>query len=153
MAKLVPGEKAPDFSLPDQNGKTVKLSDFQGRKLLLYFYPKADTPGCTTQSCAVRDAREELAGFGVETVGVSPDPPARQKAFDGKFSLGFSLLSDPDHEVAARYGAWGEKKNAGKASQGIIRSSFLIDESGLVVEASYAVKPEDTVPKAMAALE
>ena len=108
----------------------MNLSDFAGRKLLVYFYPEADTPGCTTQSCAVRDAREDLSTLGVDVVGISPDVPEDQMKFDPKFGLGFPLLADTDHSVAEAYDVWGEKMNYGKKYMGIIRSSFLIDEKG-----------------------
>jgi thioredoxin-dependent peroxiredoxin len=150
---LSEGQKAPDFSLTDQHGKTVKLSDFRGRRLLVYFYPKADTPGCTTQSCAVRDARQDMKKLGVDVVGISPDAPADQEKFDTKFSLGFPLLADTSHAVAEAWGTWGEKTNYGKTYMGIIRSSFLVDEKGTVLRAWYKVKPEDTVPKAREALQ
>ena len=130
----------------------VSTSDFKGRKLLVYFYPKADTPGCTTQSCEVRDAREDLATLGVDVVGISPDRPEEQAAFDAKFSLGFPLLSDHDHTVADAYGVWGEKTTYGKTSLGVIRSSFLIDEDGRIERAWYRVAPKDTVPNARRAI-
>ena len=149
---LQPGDPAPAFSLLDQAGNTVDLADFTGRKLLLYFYPKADTPGCTTQSCAVRDAREDLASLGVDVVGISPDRPDAQSRFDEKFDLGFPLLSDPDHAVADAYGVWGEKVNYGRTYLGIIRSSFLIDEAGRIERAWYKVAPAATVPNARKAL-
>ncbi len=152
MAQLNIGDPAPDFALADQEGNTVKLSDFQGKKLLLYFYPKADTPGCTKQACQIREARSELADLGVDAVGISPDQPGAQKKFDGKYGLGFPLLSDPDHAAAQAYGAWGEKSMYGKKSMGIIRSSFLIDEQGKIMGTWYKVKPEDTVPLAEQAL-
>jgi peroxiredoxin Q/BCP len=152
MAKLNVGDKAPSFSLSDQDGKKVSLSDFKGRKLLLYFYPKADTPGCTKQGCSIRDASKELKKLGVAAVGISPDEPAKQKKFDDKYSLGFPLLSDPDHKVARAYGAWGKKSMYGKTYEGIIRSSFVIDETGKIIQASYKVKPLDTVPNATEAL-
>jgi len=152
MAKLAPGDLAPDFELMDQNGKVVKLADFKGRKLLLYFYPKADTPGCTRQACSVRDAREEVAALGLAVVGLSPDPPPKQKQFDDKYGLTFPLLADTERQTAAAYGAWGEKNLYGKKVEGIIRSSFLIDQEGKIIRAWYKVSPEDTVPKAKAAL-
>ena len=153
MAQPDIGDKAPAFTLLDQKGKKVKLSDFKGRKLLLYFYPKADTPGCTKQACNVRDAREDLTTAGVAAVGISPDPPAKQQKFDTKHGLGFPLLADEDHKVAEAYGAWGEKSMYGKKYMGIIRSAFLIDEKGKIAAAWYKVSPKDTVPKALAALE
>ena len=148
MAKLNVGDKAPTFSLLDQDGKKVSLSDFKGKKLLLYFYPKADTPGCTKQGCSIRDASGELEKLGMEAVGISPDEPGKQKKFDDKYSLGFPLLSDPDHKVAKAYGAWGKKSMYGKEYEGILRSSFVIDETGKIAQASYKVKPLDTVPNA-----
>jgi peroxiredoxin Q/BCP len=152
MGRLKPGDAAPAFSLKDQSGKVVKLSDFAGRKLLVYFYPQADTAGCTVQSCAVRDAREDLSSLGVDVVGISPDEPQDQAAFDVKYHLGFPLLADPDHAVAADWGVWGEKVNYGKTYIGIVRSSFLVDEGGRIQEAFYKVSPKDTVPKAQRAL-
>jgi peroxiredoxin Q/BCP len=152
MARLNPGDAAPEFQLLDQHGKTVSLADFGGGKLLIYFYPKADTPGCTRQACSIRDAREELRDLGLAVVGISPDQPAKQRKFDDKYGLAFPLLTDSDHRVAAAYGAWGEKTLYGKKSMGIIRSSFLIDGAGKIVAAWYGVKPVDTVPKAQKAL-
>lgn len=152
MAKLNPGDQAPEFTLADQEGSTVKLSDFKGQKLLVYFYPKADTPGCTKQACQIRDARTELAEMGVAAVGISPDKPTAQKKFDGKYGLGFPLLSDPEHATAQAFGAWGEKSMYGKKMEGIIRSSFLIDEGGKLLGVWYKVKPEDTVSLARQAL-
>lgn len=153
MSELKHGDKAPLFSLPDQNGKMVSLTDFKGRKLIVYFYPKADTPGCTRQACSIRDARPDLASLGIAAVGISPDKPDKQKKFDEKYDLGFPLLSDPDHKVSVAYGVWGEKIRCGKLCEGITRSSFLIDESGTIIESWYNIKPEDTVPKALKALE
>lgn len=152
MTELKVGDKAPSFSLSDQSGRKVSLSDFRGRKLLLYFYPKADTPGCTKQAACVRDAAGDLGRAGVAAVGISPDEPDRQRRFDEKYGLGFPLLSDPDHEVAAAYGAWGRKSMYGRTYEGIIRSSVLIDENGRILQASYKVKPQDTVPNARRAL-
>ena len=153
MAHLKEGSKAPTFALQDQDGETVKLADFKGRKLLVYFYPKADTPGCTTQSCSVRDSKKDLAKLGVAVVGISPDKPSKQLAFDQKYGLGFPLLSDADHTVAEKYGVWGEKVNYGRTYMGIIRSSFLIDENGKIGRAWYKVSPKDTIPNARAALD
>lgn len=146
MPRLKTGDKAPQFALKDQEGKTVRLADYRGRKLLLYFYPRADTPGCTRQACSIRDSAPALAAAGLAAVGISPDEPGAQSKFDRKFGLGFPLLSDPDHAAAEAYGAWGEK------SMGIIRSSFLVDENGKIAAAWYKVSPEDTVPNALAAL-
>jgi peroxiredoxin Q/BCP len=152
MDRLKPGDPAPWFSLRDQAGNIVSLSDYAGRKLLVYFYPEADTPGCTKQSCAVRDARSDLSTLGVEVVGVSPDQPEDQGKFDRKYGLGFPLLADTDHAVAEAYGVWGEKTLYGRTYLGIVRSSFLIDEEGKVARAWYKVKPEDTIPIALEAL-
>jgi peroxiredoxin Q/BCP len=152
MVTLEPGDPAPPFALLDQHGNTVRLEDLRGRKVLVYFYPKADTPGCTVQSCSIRDHRQDLAGIGAEVLGISPDLPEAQLAFDAKFGLGFPLLSDPDHAVAEAWGTWGERERDGKRFMGIIRSSFLVDEDGHVERAWFRVSPEDTVPNAIAAL-
>lgn len=149
MARLEPGDTAPPFELADQHERRVSLADLRGRKVLVYFYPEADTPGCTTQSCSLRDHRQDLAGIGTEVIGISPDTPDKQLAFDRKYGLAFPLLSDPRHEVAEAWGAWGEKKRGGI---GIIRSSFLVDEEGRIERAWYGVTPQDTVPNALAAL-
>ena len=149
MAKLSIGDKAPSFSLSDQNGKIISLTDFKGKKLLLYFYPKADTPGCTKQACSIRDASQELKKLGVSSIGISPDEPSKQMKFDKKHGLKFLLLSDPDNKVAKSYGAFGVKSMYGRSYQGIIRSSFVIDEQGKILQANYKVKPVDTVPNAI----
>jgi peroxiredoxin Q/BCP len=151
-ARLSPGDPAPEFALPDQSGTTVRLSDYRGRSLLAYFFPKADTPGCTAQSCSVRDALPELGSLGVAAVGISPDAPQAQARFDRKYALGFPLLSDSDHGVADAYGVWGEKRLYGRTYMGIVRSAFLIDDQGRVAKAWYGVKPKDTVPKVLSAL-
>jgi peroxiredoxin Q/BCP len=153
MTSLSPGDPAPPFELADQASNKVKLSDFSGRKVLLYFYPKADTAGCTKQSCAVRDALPDLTEAGTAALGISPDAPKAQDRFDRKYELGFPLLSDPDHSVADAYGAWGEKSMYGRKYMGIIRSAFLIDEEGRIQGAWYKVSPGDTVPNALAALQ
>lgn len=147
---LKSGDEAPDFVLVDQHGEKVALTSFMGRKVMVFFYPKADTPGCTTQACGLRDARPELGETAV--VGISPDPPAGQAAFDEKFGLGFALLSDPEHVVAEKYGVWGDKSMYGRTYQGIIRSAFLVDERGRVAEAWYKISPKDTPKKLLKAL-
>jgi peroxiredoxin Q/BCP len=152
MAKLKVGDTAPDFALTDQNGKTVKLKDLRGKKVVVYFYPKADTPGCTTQSCALRDAEPDLKKLKAKVLGISPDKPAKQKKFDEKYSLGFPLLADEDHKVASAYGAWGKKSMYGREYMGIIRSAFVVDEKGKLAGVFYKVSPKDTVPKATEAL-
>jgi peroxiredoxin Q/BCP len=149
---LKAGDPAPDFALPDQHGNTVRLSDLRGRKVIVYFYPRADTPGCTTQACSLRDAHEPLEVAGATVVGISPDKPAAQAKFDTKYGLGFTLLSDPDHAVAEAYGAWGERSMYGKKYMGIVRSAFVIDEQGRIVEPFYKISPKDTVPNALKAL-
>lgn len=152
MVTLSPGDPAPAFTLPDQDKNLVNLSDYRGRQVLLYFYPRAGTPGCTTQSCAVRDALLNLGELGVCALGISPDPPEKQRSFSSKHELGFPLLSDPDHAVSRAYGAWGEKSLYGKKYMGIIRSSFLLDKDGSVIRAWYKVSPGDTVRNALAAI-
>jgi thioredoxin-dependent peroxiredoxin len=148
---LSAGDKAPAFTLLDQDGNKVKLSDFKGRKVLVYFYPKADTPGCTTQSCGLRDVLGDIGDTAV--VGISPDKPEKQKRFDDKYGLGFPLLADEDHAVAEKFGAWGEKSMYGKKYLGIIRSAFLIDEKGKVAEAWPKISPKDTPKNLLKALE
>jgi len=152
MTKLGSGDPAPPFELRDQHGRTVGLEDLSGRSVLVYFYPKADTPGCTTQSCAVRDAREDLDGLGVDVLGISPDEPEDQAAFDRKFSLGFPLLADTDHAVAETWGVWAEKERDGVTYFGVVRSAFLVDANGRIQHAWYGVAPEDTVPNVRSAL-
>jgi thioredoxin-dependent peroxiredoxin len=147
---LQPGDKAPTISLLDQDGTTVKLSGFKGRKVLVYFYPKADTPGCTTQSCSLRDIAGDVGDTAI--IGISPDLPAKQKKFDEKYSLGFPLLSDPEHTVSEAYEVWGEKKNYGRTYMGIIRSAFLIDEKGKIEQAWYKVSPANTPTNLLKAL-
>lgn len=146
MTNLSPGDPAPPFVLQDQESNQVGLADYRGRKLLIYFYPKANTPGCTKQACAVRDCLQDLAQAGVTALGISPDQPQAQRRFDAKFTLGFPLLSDPDHVTAEAYGAWGDKSMYGKTHEGIIRSAFLVDEQGSIMRAWYKVSPGDTVP-------
>ena len=139
---LKTGDKAPAFTLLDQDGNKVKLSDFKGRKVLVYFYPKADTPGCTKQACGLRDVMPKVGDTVV--LGISPDKPAKQKKFDDKYSLGFPLLADEDHAVAEAFDVWTEKSMYGRKYMGILRSAFLIDEKGKIAEAWYKVSPQDT---------
>lgn len=152
MAQLEVGDKAPAFALTDQHGTKVRLSSFKGRKLVVYFYPKADTPGCTKQSCALRDAFPDLAALDTDVVGISPDGPEKQARFDEKYGLGFPLLADEDHSVAEAWGAWGEKTNYGRKYMGIVRSAFVVDEKGRLAGVFYNVKPDKTVPKVMGVL-
>jgi thioredoxin-dependent peroxiredoxin len=153
VAELKIGARAPAFALTDQKGKKVKLSDYKGKRVVVYFYPKADTPGCTTQSCSLRDAMPNFKKLRAVVLGVSPDPPEKQAKFDAKYSLGFPLLADTDHQVAEKYGVWGEKSLYGKRFMGIIRSAFVVDEQGKIAGAFYKVSPKDTVPKVRGALE
>jgi peroxiredoxin Q/BCP len=150
MASLADGKKAPTFTLLDQHDRKVKLGDFKGRRVLVYFYPKADTPGCTTQACGLRD----IAGQIGDTVilGISPDKPAKLKRFDDKYGLGFTLLSDEDHAVAEAYGVWALKKNYGKEYMGVVRSAFLVDETGKVSHAWPKISPADTPKNLLTAL-
>lgn len=152
MGVLQPGDPAPTFALRDQHGRTVRIEDFAGRRVLVYFYPEADTPGCTTQSCDLRDHRQELGGLDVDVLGISPDAPDKQLAFDRKYGLGFPLLADEDHAVAERWGAWTEKERNGRTYEDILRSSFLVGPDGRIDHAWYGVRPKDTVPEALAAL-
>jgi peroxiredoxin Q/BCP len=146
MSNLEAGDAAPSFALSDQHGNTLRLEDFRGRKLLIYFYPEADTAGCTKQSCDVRDHWPELTGIGIDVVGISPDEPEKQLAFDRKYDLGFPLLADIGHAVADAYGVWKDD------TDGVRRSSFLVGEDGRIERAWYGVKPLETVPNAIAAL-
>ena len=147
---LTPGDEAPDFTLLDAAGEEVSLAGFRGRKVLVYFYPKADTPGCTKQACGLRDALPDIGDAVV--LGISPDKPAALERFDTKYGLGFPLLADEDHAVAEAYGVWGEKKNYGRTYMGIIRSAFLVDEEGRIEQAWYKISPADTPTKLKAAL-
>jgi len=147
---LKTGEKAPALSLLDQNSKKVSLKDFASKKVLLYFYPKADTPGCTVQSCLLRDIRKDIGKTAI--IGVSPDEPAKQLKFDKKFDLGFTLLADTEHKVAKAYKVWKKKSMYGREYMGIERSAFLIDEKGKILHAWYKVSPKDTPTNLLEAL-
>jgi thioredoxin-dependent peroxiredoxin len=152
---LAEGEKAPDFTLPDQDGNEVSLGELEGETVVLYFYPRADTPGCTTQACGIRDRSGEYAEAGVRVIGVSPDEPAALKKFAGKFDLEFTLLGDVDHAVADAYGAWGEKSMYGKKYMGMLRSTFIVDPKGKIARVFPKVQPkkhDDIVLKALGAL-
>ncbi|HLG01811.1 MAG TPA: thioredoxin-dependent thiol peroxidase [Acidimicrobiia bacterium] len=147
------GQKAPTVALADQNGKKVKLADFKGQRIVVYFFPKADTPGCTAQSCAMRDADADLKKLNAVVIGVSPDSPEKQKKFDEKYGLAFTLLSDPDHTMAEAFGVWAEKSMYGRKYMGVVRSAFVIDEKGTVAAAFSKISPGDTVPKVSQALK
>lgn len=136
------GDKAPAFTLDDPDGKAVSLADFQGRTVVLYFYPKDDTPGCTVEACSFRDAFDRIEGVDAVVLGVSPDDAASHRRFSTKYGLPFTLLSDPEHAAAEAYGAWGEKNNYGKKYFGILRSTFLIGPDGTVRKVFAKVKPE-----------
>ncbi|MGW4123837.1 thioredoxin-dependent thiol peroxidase [Nocardia sp. NPDC004711] len=145
--RLSPGDTAPTFTLPDADGKDVSLSDYRGRKVIVYFYPAASTPGCTKQACDFRDNLADLEGAGLEVVGISPDKPAKLAKFRDTEQLTFPLLSDPDKEVLSAYGAFGEKMMYGKKVTGVIRSTFLVDENGKIEVAQYNVKATGHVAK------
>ena len=147
MARLSPGDKAPAFTLSDATGAKVSLKDFAGRSVLLYAYPAAMTPGCTTQACDFRDNLAAFARSGLDVVGISPDRPDKLAAFAAAKRLPFTLLSDPDHRVMEKYGAWGEKKLYGKVVTGVIRSTFVISPSGKIEHAFYNVKATGHVAK------
>lgn len=138
--QLQSGQQAPDFARSDHTGRTVRSEDLGGSKLVIYFYPKAFTPGCTAESCDFRDNYAAFQNAGYEILGVSPDPVDRLEAFRDEHDLPFPLLSDPDHEMAEAFGAWGKKKNYGKEYEGIIRSTFTIDENGVIEHAWYNVR-------------
>ena len=135
------GKPAPDFELQSDQGQTVKLSDFRGRPVVLYFYPKDDTPGCTTEACEFRDAYDVFRGRGAEVLGVSPDDVTSHERFKSKYELPFTLLADPDHSVAEDYGVWGQRMYAGNTYMGINRSTFIIDRDGNVARALVGIKP------------
>lgn len=143
--KLQPGTQAPDFTLQDAQGHETALADYRGKNVIIYFYPKAATPGCTTQACDFRDSLASLQGKGYEVIGISPDAPEALVGFTGDFSLTFPLLSDEDHAVALAYGAWGEKLVDGEITEGIVRSTVVVDPQGYVTLAQYQVKADGHV--------
>jgi len=140
VTQLQIGDTAPDFTLDDQDGDPVSLRDLRGRKVILYFYPAAMTPGCTTQACDFRDSLASLEGAGYAVLGVSRDTPAKLKQFAERDGITFPLLSDPDRAVHEAYGTWGEKMNYGKVVEGVLRSTFVVDEDGTIAQALYNVK-------------
>src|SRR3982075_3384501 len=145
--RLEVGDKAPAFSLPDADGNTVKLSDYKGRRVIVYFYPAASTPGCTKQACDFRESRSDLNGAGLDVIGISPDKPAKLAKFRDDQKLTFPLVSDPDRKVLTAWGAYGEKMMYGKTVQGVIRSTFVVDEKGKIAVAQYNVKAAHTTTK------
>ncbi len=146
------GQPAPDFTLPDEHGQPVKLSSFQGKKVILYFYPKDDTPGCTAQACGFRDHFVDIQEKNGVVIGISPDDAKSHIRFRTKYNLPFILLSDPDHAVAEKYGAWGEKMSGGKKTIGIIRSHFVIDEQGKLADVQHQVNAQASPDLAVQAL-
>jgi peroxiredoxin Q/BCP len=153
MPRLAPGDPAPDFTLPDADGNDVSLSGLRGRKVIVYFYPAAMTPGCTTQACDFRDSDVALQRAGYAVVGISPDVPAKLAKFRERDAVPFPLLSDPDHAVLEAYGAWGEKTMYGRKTTGVIRSTFVVDEDGRILIAQYNVKATGHVAKLMRDLQ
>jgi peroxiredoxin Q/BCP len=149
---LSPGDQAPDFELPDQDGRLVKLSDFRGQPVVVYFYPKASTPGCTTQACGVRDHKPDYEQAGAVVLGISPDPVAKIAKFVDKYDLGFPLLGDEEHTVAESYGVWVEKSMYGRKYLGNERTTFILDSEGKVTEVLRKVKPAEHDEKVLAAL-
>jgi peroxiredoxin Q/BCP len=149
---LTEGTIAPDFQLQADDGREIRLSDYRGKKVVLYFYPKDNTPGCTTEACSFRDGHSELVAAGAVVLGVSPDSVKSHVNFKTKFDLPFALLSDPDHQVAELYGAWGEKKMYGRTYMGIMRSTFIIDEEGVIVKVFPKVTPKDHSQQVLQAL-
>ncbi len=147
MTRLAQGDQAPAFTLPDADAKPVSLSDYRGRRVIVYFYPAAMTPGCTTQACDFRDNLSSLAAAGIDVLGISPDPPAKLAEFRDRDSVPFPLLSDEDHATLLAYGAYGEKKLYGKLVEGVLRSTFIIDAEGTVEKAMYNVKATGHVAK------
>lgn len=149
---LEQGMLAPDFALSDDQGEEIRLSQFRGKKVVLYFYPKDDTPGCTTEACGFRDGHSRILTKGAVVLGVSPDSVKSHQGFKLKYALPFHLLSDPDHKVAEAYGAWGEKKRYGRTYKGILRTTFIIDEEGRIAHVFANVEPEGHTDQVLAVL-
>ena len=143
------GEVAPDFTTTTDTGESLRLSDLRGQKVVLYFYPKDDTPGCTTQACGFRDDHADFAAEGAVVLGISPDGEASHARFRAKYDLPFTLLVDEDHAIAESYGVWGEKKMYGRTYMGVTRSHFVIDEDGKIVDAQGKISPKDSPAKAL----
>jgi len=149
---LQPNIPAPDFTLQADDGREVSLDDYRGQKVVLYFYPKDDTPGCTTEACGFRDDYGDILAAGAAVLGASPDPVRSHVKFKTKFSLPFALLSDPDHRVAEMYGAWGQKKMYGRDYEGILRTTYIIDENGTITHVFPNVKVQEHSQEVLAAL-
>lgn len=147
---LAEGTKAPDFSLPDQNGTIHTLSEYKGKKLILYFYPKDNTPGCTKQACSYSENRPQFLEKGIEIVGISKDTVASHKNFGEKFSLSFTILSDPELSAIKAYDVWKEKKLYGKTSMGVVRTTYLIDENGIIIKANGNVRAAEDAQNMLA---
>lgn len=153
MARLEPGDPAPAFTLPDQDGRPVSLQDFEGGPVIVYFYPADDTPGCTKEACQFNENLSAFSRSGAKVVGISPDGAVKHTKFREKYGLSFPLLSDPDHEVMAAYGAWGEKTMYGKKTVGTIRSTFLVGDDGKILRSWYSVKADGHAAKVLDALQ
>ena len=149
MSELTTGQPAPDFTATTDSGESISLSDFRGKRVVLYFYPKDDTPGCTTQACSFRDAYPEIEEKNAVVLGVSPDGSASHQKFRSKYELPFTLIVDEDHAISEAYGTWGEKSMYGKKYMGVIRSQFVIDEAGNLIDVHYKITPKNSVPDAL----
>ncbi len=149
MPELTTGQPAPDFTATTDSGESISLSDFRGKRVVLYFYPKDDTPGCTTQACSFRDAYAEIEEKNAVVLGVSPDGSASHQKFRSKYELPFTLIVDEDHVISEAYGTWGEKSMYGKKYMGVVRSQFVIDEAGNLIDVHYKITPKNSVPDAL----
>ncbi len=153
MAQLTEGMKAPDFKSVNQNGDTIALSDYKGKKIILFFYPKDNTPGCTAESCNLRDNYSVLQEKGFEVIGISPDSPKSHTNFINKFDLPYNLVADTEKEILKTYGAWGLKKNYGKEYEGVLRTTFLINEDGIIIKVFSKVNTKDHAEQILNSLE